>query len=872
MLTIVFTDLVDSTSVKATLPGSDLAERNRIYYGSILAPHRARIEAARRRFEGRLVDQIGDSFFLVFESVSAAATFAIDIQKSHADDPLVTPLGNVRVRIGMHTGEPLADPDGSGRLVGQEVDYAARLCSLAEGGQVILSDATSSLLRDCMLRETRSHAHGDRLLKGIGLVPIFELLFEGRSPSPLREAAIAPDNLAPPPPRVAGRAGLLAELRERLHAGGVVVLQAEGGMGKTTLALAVAHEMLRAGECPGGACWVNCETGPGLDECLRRAAAVFFGDPSDSETSEALAKRIRTHLSDRRAVLILDNFETVAGDADILRWLSAFRPPARILITTRVVPPGLPGRVVPVLELLRADAAGLLRTRSAQAGVSVVPPDDAVDALCALVGDQPLAVELLAVRLARTPVLRLLEQLGKGLAVLDAKGDPNRPPRHQSAKACVTGSFSELAASARDLMLRMCVLPSGFDSRLIDAVVGRDDWDDDAGQLRAMSLWRLTGELYGMHPLVRQYACEQLGDARGETERRAVEGVAWVLASLSEDYRPGPGFAKRSRRYLTWCDDHLPNVAAAVEIARTYGMWGIVPKIARAMQFFWNTRGHWPVADKIGAAVLEAAAALGDPSIAAYGHNNLGIIHRHQGRNAEAIADHLSGIALCDAHPDEIPPQVRANLHARLGKVYLIQSRFEEAQTQLLRAVELYRREGDRVGESISLVYSGQNTKFLNDWTGAVSNLEVALALVRADGNLPLEREILYQLGDTRIKLEEYDTARRELTASAELARALGDREAEAKAVSNLGMISLFQGEPDAAREHLLAALAIHRETGYRSREGRALRRLGQIELASGHRELALSYARRSVEVLKTVQETNGLKRAQEFLTRLEQE
>ncbi len=88
MLTMVFTDLVNSTPVKAALPGADLRERNRLYLETVLTPYKARVEAARAEFGGRTVDQIGDSMFLAFDSASAAARFAVALQRSVATRPI----------------------------------------------------------------------------------------------------------------------------------------------------------------------------------------------------------------------------------------------------------------------------------------------------------------------------------------------------------------------------------------------------------------------------------------------------------------------------------------------------------------------------------------------------------------------------------------------------------------------------------------------------------------------------------------------------------------------------------------------------------------------------------------------------------------
>ena len=248
-VTLVFTDLVSSTAVKAALPGEDQRQRNQAYLREILGPHRQRVTALLARRNGRVVKTEGDGHFLVFTDPADAVRWAVELQEEHLAHPIPTPLGPLQVRVGIHTGTPLAE---GGDYLGREVDYAARLVELADGGQVLLSESTAALLRSADPGLFTCHPHGLRDLKGIGRVPVFELLYGGRSPGRLRDGSAASDNLPPPPEEFVGRAEMLARIGEAVRAGGVTVLKGEGGIGKTTLALAVAHAVHRSGFLTGG--------------------------------------------------------------------------------------------------------------------------------------------------------------------------------------------------------------------------------------------------------------------------------------------------------------------------------------------------------------------------------------------------------------------------------------------------------------------------------------------------------------------------------------------------------------------------------------------------------------------------------------------
>ncbi len=185
MVTMVFTDLVNSTAVKNHLPGSDITARNQIYCDTILYPHRERVETTLTGYGGRKVATIGDAFFLVFPNPVQALLWAIDIQKNHTDTPIPTPLGTLQLTIGMHTGCPLTDGDN---FIGQEVDYAARVAARASAGQILLSEVTASFIRNACIDGILLHYHGDRNLKGIGEVPLFEALYDNKQPQPLKDS------------------------------------------------------------------------------------------------------------------------------------------------------------------------------------------------------------------------------------------------------------------------------------------------------------------------------------------------------------------------------------------------------------------------------------------------------------------------------------------------------------------------------------------------------------------------------------------------------------------------------------------------------------------------------------------------------------
>src|SRR5206468_6896778 len=105
-------------------------------YREVLAAHNSAVREAFARFRGYEVDCEGDSFFYAFESAAAAVSAVSAAMASLAE-------GLVRIRVGVHTGEPGLDPPG---YVGMDVHRAARIMAAAHGGQVVVSQTTRDLL------------------------------------------------------------------------------------------------------------------------------------------------------------------------------------------------------------------------------------------------------------------------------------------------------------------------------------------------------------------------------------------------------------------------------------------------------------------------------------------------------------------------------------------------------------------------------------------------------------------------------------------------------------------------------------------------------------------------------------------------------
>jgi class 3 adenylate cyclase len=180
-VTFFFSDIEGST---------ELLKRLGDGYGELIAEHRRIVREALGAHDGVEIDTQGDSFFYAFARARDAVAGAVAVQRAHAEREW--PGGErVRVRMGLHTGEPAVGAEG---YLGVDVVRAARLAATGRGGNVLLSETTRALLGSSLPDGVSVHALGERQLKDIDEPErIYELEIEGvEQPEPEPPDAPAP--------------------------------------------------------------------------------------------------------------------------------------------------------------------------------------------------------------------------------------------------------------------------------------------------------------------------------------------------------------------------------------------------------------------------------------------------------------------------------------------------------------------------------------------------------------------------------------------------------------------------------------------------------------------------------------------------------
>jgi len=564
-VTFLFTDIEGSTR---------LLQEHGPGYAGLLADHRRALRDAFTRHAGVEVDTQGDAFFVAFPRAADAVAAAADARHELETGP-------IRVRMGIHTGEPIVTGEG---YVGIDVHRAARIAAAAHGGQIVLSDTTRRLLdSDAPIRDLGEH----RLKDLTGVERLYQL-GDGDFP-PLR--TLDATNLPVAASPLVGRELELGELVALLSDGTrLLTITGPGGTGKTRLALQVAAELV--GTLSDGVFWVPL-AGLSDAELLPSEVAQAIGALDD----------LAGFLRGKELLILLDNFERLLDAAPAVSAVLAASKGLRVLVTSRT-PLRVSAEREYRLEPLRMnDAAALFVERARAIGRELVP-DATVGAICRRLDGLPLAVELAAARTKLLAPERLLERLDSALPLLTG-GARDAPERQRTLRATIEWSYDLLDAAGKELFARVSVFAGSFSLAAAEDVCDAD-LDGLAALVDSSLLKPIGDDRFLMLETIREYGLEKLAGAAAGGELR--QRHARFFSTLAEQAyeRRFDGEADWSAQLRVNHDD----LRAALD-------WLVVNDpdrgldLAGALGWFWLSHGLLAEGRGRLAAMLGGSAATG---------------------------------------------------------------------------------------------------------------------------------------------------------------------------------------------------------------------------------------------------------------------
>lgn len=834
-VTLVFTDIQDS---------SEHSERYRASFEPLRAAHFRLLREAVSRWNGREVSTAGDALFVAFVKPQDAVQWAIDVQRTLArhDWPMLTLAQSpdaeperveIRIRIGMHTGEPYLTHNGDHQdYFGPVVNRAARVSSAAYGGQVIISDTTHSLVASDLPEEITFRDCGIHRLKGVGEDRLWQL----EAPDLLRDfpalKTLDPlrHNLPISATPYLGREEMIESWLERLRDPKTHVLTLTGfaGMGKTRSALHLAE--LSLDEFADGVWWVDASEARTGEEMMRQIAdALRLPLLPTVHVRDQVTKYFR----ERTALLILDNLEQVADAGKAVKELLLNAPGVKFLVTSRRTLEIQAERVVDMAPLSSPESMRLFvnRVRDRQPSFEITEENAAdIAELCKKLDGIPLAIELAASRAAMMAPRQMLLRLTERFKLLQTRS-ADIPERQRTLRTAIDWSYDLLSDEDKSLFAQVSVFAGGFTLEDAEAVCEAFDVLEGIAELRRQSLLRTDVDAerqetrFAQLASLREYGLEKL-NAGSEGEAVRLRHARYFLG-LARDLLAKVRTSHEADA-LRILDLNSDNLRAGMEYA-------------------------------LEANDIELYAGLGLA---------LGTSRSRRGFSAEALL-HIEG-AIAKIRPlGDRSPALLAELLAEWSWVALeLQSDDIVAAAQ--EAMQLFAAANQLVGQGKMEALLGFVANQNCDYAAARAHYARALELVSASKDGVEQANIYSMYGvmeftDPNGSLEEAASL---LQKALRIRTAFSDVRGQSETLTNLGALAFQQREWNRAWECYLEAL--HRDQQIEDGFGvaRSLYNLAEVAEVLGDQEKGLRLAAASERLMDRVK-SSWLDEAEALLKRV---
>jgi predicted ATPase/class 3 adenylate cyclase len=511
IVAVVFTDLEGSTE-KWGAYGAEMSDA--------LELHDSLAQTAFGKHFPSSLKHTGDGHMAVFSDIEKAIQSASDLVLAmrSADWPVPEPL---ILRVGIHVG---AAYRRDGDWFGSAVSRAARICDMAQGGQILLSHAAQLAgadrpnpyqSREVGLVQLRGLARPEKLFQLLGddLRDDFQ---ESRS-----GFLVAPNNLPVSLTDFLGREAEVASGTEALGKHRLVTLVGPGGVGKTRLAIEVGNELLS--EFPDGVWFLDLSAISDSHDVPSLAASVLALPEDPTRTPLSV---VTDWARSKQCLLIFDNCEHLLDQAaDVIEAFLAGSPRSKALATSREllhIPGEFLAQVRPFSGSNTASQAAvqLFRNRAeALSDLDLAEHHDAIFELCEKLDGLPLAIELAAAHTVTMSPEEILEGLG---SALDLKAKRRARGRHASLEAAIGWSYDLLSSEEKTVLQCVSVSENGMRQWVAPFVANRvglsgEVFSETLGSLAERSLLmvqRPFGKpLYRLLDSVRAYASAKADEA-----------------------------------------------------------------------------------------------------------------------------------------------------------------------------------------------------------------------------------------------------------------------------------------------------------------------------------------------------------------------
>ncbi len=654
----------------------------------------------------------------------------------------------------------------------------------------------------------------------------------------------------------------------------LVTLTGPGGVGKTRLALHIASDLL--GDFADGVCVVSLASLHNPDLVISTIAHTLKLRGADEQP---LLEQLKVALHEQAHLLLLDNFEQVAGASPLLIDLLQACPRLKILVTSRAVLHVSGEHEFPVLplsvpdlkhlpaheELAQYAAVALFHQRACMS-----KPDfqitksnsSALAELCVRLDGLPLAIELAAARIKLFPPTALLSRLDQRWELL-THGARNAPVRQQTMRNTIDWSYHLLNAQEQHLLHRLSVFVGGCSLRAVEEVCAGPNYEENVGLItdRISSLLDQSlvqqSEQEGAEPhfllleTIREYALEKLVASDELWVTQYAHAAYYVrLAEEAEVELGGP----QQIKWLERLEREHDNLRAALNWALEHrsGNEGeqckeLALRLAGALRQFWYFHGHFVEGYAfLKRALAESAGAA--PAVLAKALLTAAILALAGGEKQQMVALAEEGLALYRKLEDQ--DGIGFSLFT-LGSSATYRSDYIQARALLEESIAHLRESGNTYYLSRSLMALGLLDLAQGKTVRACARWEESLSLIKYLGNTEAMAALLFQLGLVRFYSQgDARSADALFEETSTLLRAVGQIGGVAVSLVRIAEVALV-GQDNFERTRTLAeeAFVLFKELSYRGGMAESLFVLARVEA----RQENYSVAHRLYEELLTL-------------------
>ncbi|MFB9679519.1 BTAD domain-containing putative transcriptional regulator [Streptosporangium vulgare] len=716
----------------------------------------------------------------------------------------------------------------------------------------------------------------------------------GTSPMPL---TVTPHQLPADTHDFTGRRDLVGKAEEFLRTGDaaavrIVVLSGKPGVGKSCLAVHVAHRL--ASDFADGQLYRDLRSSQLEAMPLADTLGTFLrslGIPGPAVPSEA-DERIsmyRSLLADRRMLVVL---EDVAGENQVMPLLPGSAG-CSVIITSRSRLTGLPGALQLDVDVMDQEQSLELIGKVIGADRVAAEPEAAV-ALTKVVGGLPLALRILAARLAARPHWSLASMVGR------LSDEWHRLDELAYGEMIVRQSLSLTYDGMDDTTRRVFrllglaeveAIPAWLAAVLLDGDVQRSM--DRLEQLVDDQMLDVSGvdaggdPRYRFHGLIRVFARERLHeretretmlavlgrvvgcwlDIAAEAHRRLHGGDYTVLHGSAPRWKlPQEHLDRLLASPLNWLDSERANLCAAVLQAGEHGMDEACWDLAVTLVTLFETRSYFEDWQRTHEQALGAARNAGNRRGMAALMCSLGSMHLNQRRPSlalpllESARTHFHEIG--EIHGGALAARNLAMLHYRQGALEKAAGLYDTALTG-------FGEVGDLVGEAHVLANTAQIELDRREYGEAESRLDRALKIAERTGSTRVQAQVLHKLGKVHLLNEDFERAEQMERAVLRMVRDNSDVIGESYALHNLGLVYGRRGSFDLSERTLRQALEIRESVMDHLGASQVRLDLAEVLAARGDVVQAVEIAEKALAMFQERQAEQWSRRADEILAAL---